>query len=80
MNDKQKAETTALPMESRPEVHRAGRRTAVSLEQDKELREMPEGAESRFDDSRMKDIPSHGKSSSAEKMSSEGSKVADGSD
>jgi len=60
MDDREKARTTALPADDRPEVHQAGAGSArsgpISLEQDKEIREghLPGH---RFDDQRMKDVP-----------------------
>jgi hypothetical protein len=56
MDETKKAQTTALPLDDRPEVHESGTRAAISLEQDKRIREgnIPED---RFDDDRMKTLP-----------------------
>jgi hypothetical protein len=43
MDEKQRADTTALPIDDRPEVHRAGAGSGlsspISVEQDKEIRD-----------------------------------------
>ena len=58
MDEKQKAQTTALPINHRPEVHQAGAGSGtpgvISLEQDKEIREGRYPAD-RFDDQRTKE-------------------------
>jgi len=63
MKENERANTTALPINERPEVHQAGagsgRSAPISLEHDKELREGQIPA-SRFDDQRMKDRTGHG--------------------
>jgi hypothetical protein len=58
MDEKQSANTTALPIDDRPEMHQAadgsGKSAPSSLEQDKEIRD---GSYLRPDDERMKDLP-----------------------
>lgn len=53
MDSRGRANTTALPIDDRPEVHRP--KPPISLEQDKRIREgrLPE---TRFDDMRMRDV------------------------
>jgi hypothetical protein len=57
MDEKQRANTTGLPIDDRPEVHQPGRSAPISLEQDGDLREgrVPD---ERFDDMRMHQPPS----------------------
>jgi len=58
MDEKQRADTTSLPIDDRPEVHRtragSGGSAPIALDQDKELRE---GSYPRSDDERMRDLP-----------------------
>jgi hypothetical protein len=58
MDEKQRANTTAVPIDDRPEVHEAGagsgRSSPISLEQDKKIRD---GSYRRLGDERMKDLP-----------------------
>jgi len=58
MDEKQKANTTAVPIDDRPEVHEtggdSGRSSPVSLEQDKKIRD---GSYRRVGDERMRDLP-----------------------
>jgi hypothetical protein len=58
MDEKQRANTTALPIDDRPEVHQAGagsgKSAPISLEQDKNIRD---GKHLRPGDQRMKDLP-----------------------
>jgi hypothetical protein len=64
MDEQQKANTTALPADDRPEVHEAGLGTGhsspISLEQDKKIRD---GSYRRLDDERMRDLPDESDSS-----------------
>jgi hypothetical protein len=57
MDEKQRANTTALPNDARPEVHEAGsgsgHSSPISLEQDKKIRD---GSYRRVGDERMKDL------------------------
>ena len=61
MTDTHKADTTAIPIDTREEVHDAGggsgTSSPISQEQDKDLREGRLPAD-RFDDDRMKEAPS----------------------
>jgi hypothetical protein len=58
MDEKQRATTTVLPTDDRPEVHEAGagsgHSSPISLEQDKKIRD---GRYRRLGDERMKDLP-----------------------
>jgi hypothetical protein len=56
MDEKQKANTTALPLAEKPEAHE-GRHRAISLEQDKKIRDGFYERELNRDDQRMKDLP-----------------------
>lgn len=57
------ADSTALPIEDRPELHKPGpepgRSAPIPLAEDKELLEGQLPAD-RFDDERMRDLPSSG--------------------
>jgi hypothetical protein len=59
MDDHNKATTTSLPLEERPDAHQThnGRTEAISLEQDKDILDGRLPAD-RFDDERMRDLPS----------------------
>lgn len=65
-----RANTTALPIDDRPEVHQpgpeAGRSATIPLQHDKELRDgqLPPD---RFDDERMRDLPRDSGGSSEER-------------
>ena len=60
MNESAKANTTALPLDERPDVHHEGpdRVAPISLEQDKDLLDGRLPAD-RFDDERMRDGAGH---------------------
>ena len=54
MDEKEKANTTALPTDDRPEIHQP-HKSPISLEQDKDIRDGNLPAD-RFDDERMRDV------------------------
>jgi len=55
VDEKQTADTTALPAENRPEVHQ-GSSDPISVEQDKDMRD---GRYRQVGDERMRDAPGH---------------------
>ncbi|MGE0450595.1 MAG: hypothetical protein AB7Q29_13565 [Vicinamibacterales bacterium] len=59
-DERERADTTGLPIDDRPEVHQTGSRpggtSPISLEMDKDIREGNLPAD-RFDDYRMKELP-----------------------
>ena len=60
MTEKERANTTALPLAEKPEVHRggaeSGRSSPISAEQDRDIREGDLPAD-RFDDERTRELP-----------------------